>query len=91
MSCTQILAPAPSRPGAIPDRTTGLADLRRKAYQCGLGYLWKDFEAKLPELFVDNESESRVGIAIEERDRLDWVSNPKELCTALDGEETWLL
>ncbi|KAI8960332.1 hypothetical protein F5Y11DRAFT_367480 [Daldinia sp. FL1419] len=51
-----------------PDR------LRQETRQLGLGHLWKDFEYKLPELFPDDASKSRVGVAAADGQKVHWVS-----------------
>ncbi|KAI0383443.1 hypothetical protein F5Y04DRAFT_278620 [Hypomontagnella monticulosa] len=72
-----------SSPGLVSHDTKGLDILSRAAYQAGLGYLWKDFESKISNLFVDDASQSNVGVVIGGRDRVHWVSTPEELHTAL--------
>lgn len=79
----QVPATKISGTKAILDRSS------QAASQFGLGYLWKDFESKLPALFVDDVTESRVGVAVAERDEVHWVSTPEELRATLgDGVPT---
>ncbi|XXH05660.1 hypothetical protein Hte_012095 [Hypoxylon texense] len=52
----------------IPSGKAGLDRLGQAASQFGLGYLWKQFESKLPELFIDDVTESKVGVAVAEKD-----------------------
>ncbi|KAI1737671.1 hypothetical protein F4680DRAFT_450635 [Xylaria scruposa] len=54
------------------------------ASQHGLGHLWKRFESKLSELFVDNANESKVGIVIEKEDHIHWVSTLEEVCATIE-------
>ncbi|KAF3764538.1 hypothetical protein M406DRAFT_330872 [Cryphonectria parasitica EP155] len=43
------------------------------------GYVWKDFEFKLPGLFVD-ATESRVGVVVANRDQNQWASSRVVRC-----------
>ncbi|KAI0848761.1 hypothetical protein F5Y00DRAFT_262229 [Daldinia vernicosa] len=81
-----------SDPRKVPHDTAGLDRLSRTAYQLGLGYLWKDFESKLPDLFVDDTTQSRVGVATAHKDEIHWVSTPEELFATLgNGVPTLLI
>jgi hypothetical protein len=67
----------------IPYRTAGLDRLGQMAYQHGLGYLWRNFESKIPVLFVDDATENRIGVVKADRDQLHWVSTLEDLCSTL--------
>ena len=87
----QFPATGTSSPRTIPYRTAGLDRLGRTAYQHGLGYLWRDFESKIPGLFVDDATENRIGVVKAGRDQLHWVSTLEELSTTLrEGMSTLL-
>jgi len=80
-----------SNQNLIPNRAAGLDRLCQEARGIGLGHMWKDFESKLPDLFVDNATDAMVGVATPESDRLVWVSSPEDLCTALGTGTSTLL
>ncbi|KAI1418440.1 hypothetical protein F5Y13DRAFT_149176 [Hypoxylon sp. FL1857] len=80
----QVLVSRMSSLNAVPHDAVGLDSLSREADQFGLGYLWKDFESKLPSLFIDDATHSRIGVVMAERHWVNWVSAPEELCTALE-------
>ncbi|KAI2626054.1 hypothetical protein GGS26DRAFT_563097 [Hypomontagnella submonticulosa] len=81
MLSEQVSATKMSSP--VSRSTTDLDRLGQAAYQLGLGYLWKGFESKIPDLFVDDATESKVGVVTVERDQVHPVSTPEELCTIL--------
>lgn len=64
--------------------------LREAASHQGFGHLWKHFESKLSELFVDDENESKVGVVVEEA-QVQWVSTFKDLRTAVEGTKSTML
>ncbi|KAI0550438.1 hypothetical protein F4679DRAFT_542383 [Xylaria curta] len=69
----------------------GLEPLCRATSQHGLGHLWKCFESRLSELFVDSEDESRIGVVIEKEDRAHWVSSLEEVCRTIEGGMSTLI
>ena len=87
----QVPATGMSCPRTVPYHTAGLDRLGQTAYQHGLGYLWREFESKIPDLFVDDATENRIGVVKAGRDQLHWVSTLEELCTTLrEGMSTLL-
>lgn len=87
----QVPATGTPSPRTIPYRTAGLGRLGRTAYQHGLGYLWRDFESKIPGLFVDDATENRIGVVKAGIDQLNWVSTLEDLYTTLrEGMSTLL-
>lgn len=62
---------------------SGLDDLRLAAQQYGLGHLWNDFESKIPDLFVDDATESKVGKAIDGRNHIQWATSREGLLDTL--------
>jgi hypothetical protein len=87
----QFSATGTSSPRTISYRTAGLDRLGRTAYQHGLEYLWREFESKIPDLFVDDATENRIGVVKAGRDQLHWVSTLEELCnTPREGMSTLL-
>lgn len=87
----QVPTTGASSPRTTPHRIAGLDGLSRAAYEHDLGHLWKNFESKLLDLFVDIPPKSRVGVATAERDQIRWVSTPEELCTTLEKGVSTLL
>lgn len=71
-------------------RMSSLEPLLRAASQHGLGRLWKHFESKLSGLFIDDENNIRVGVAVAEA-QVQWVSTLEELCTAIEEGVSTLL
>lgn len=67
---------------ALP-KVSGLDGLRVEAQRYGLGHLWNDFESKIPDLFVDDATESRVGKAIDGRNHIQCATTPAELLDTL--------
>lgn len=67
---------------ALP-KISGLDGLRLAAQRYGLGHLWGDFESKIPDLFVDDATESRVSKVIDERTHIQCVTTPAELLDTL--------
>ncbi|KAI0442352.1 hypothetical protein F4803DRAFT_551227 [Xylaria telfairii] len=61
------------------------------AYQQGLGFLWKTFESKLPDIFINDTSESKVAVVRAERDQVQWVSTAEQLRIIIDGGNSTLL
>lgn len=68
---------------AFPSAISGLENLRLEAKQCGLDHLWNDFESRIPDLFVDDTTESRVGKVIDGRDHIIWATNRDKLLDTL--------
>lgn len=62
-----------------PPNISGLDGLRLAAQRHGLGHLWSDFESKIPDLFVDDATESRVGKVIDGRNHIQCATTPAEL------------
>lgn len=58
---------------------SGLDALRLAAQQYGLEHLWNDFESRVPDLFIDDATESKVGKAIEGRNRIQWATSREGL------------
>lgn len=58
---------------------SGLDDLRSAAQQCGLAHLWNDFESRIPDLFVDDATESKVGKVIDGRNHIQWATCREEV------------
>lgn len=89
MFSVHISTTGTSSQGTMPRNTACLDRLCLAAYEYGLGYLWKDFESRLPDLLV--ATEGRVGVAIAGRDQIQWATTPGELRTALgEGQSTLL-
>ncbi|KAI1212577.1 uncharacterized protein F4807DRAFT_472124 [Annulohypoxylon truncatum] len=83
MLSVQVPATKLSSPRTIAHGTAGLDRVSRAAYQYGLGYLWKTFESKITDLFVQDVTQSRVGVVAAEGDQVHWISTPEELYTNL--------
>lgn len=66
---------------------SGLGGMRLAAKRDGLGHLWSDFESKIPDLFIDDATESRVGKAIDGRDHIQWATTREGLLDTL-GKRT---
>ncbi|KAI0399416.1 hypothetical protein F4802DRAFT_589612 [Xylaria palmicola] len=69
---------------------SGLEHLRRAADRHGLGHLWKIFESRLPDLFIKDACENRVGVVQAKRDPVQWVS-AEQLCSGIEGGSPTLL
>lgn len=69
---------------ASPGVMSGLDNLRLAALQSGLRHLWNDFESKIPDLFVDDATESRVGKVIDGRNHVEWTTTREEVLETLD-------
>jgi hypothetical protein len=86
-----VPATGTSSPRTIPYRTASLDRLGRMAHQHGLGHLWRNFESKIPGLFIDDATENRIGVVKAGKDQLHWLSTLEELCTTLkEGMSTLL-
>lgn len=72
-----------SNQGTLPCNMSGLDDLRFAAQRYGLEYLWNDFESRIPDLFADETTESRVGKAIDGRNHVEWAITREELLDTL--------
>ncbi|KAI1460049.1 hypothetical protein F4805DRAFT_417959 [Annulohypoxylon moriforme] len=66
----------------IPRSMAGLDHLSQVSSRSGLRHLWKDFESKLSDLFVDDKIQSRIGVAVVGRNQVQWVSTPQDLYTS---------
>lgn len=72
-----------SNHGALPRNMSGLDDLRLAAQQYGLEQLWNDFESGIPDLFVDDATESKVGKAIDGKNHIQWATSRERLLDTL--------
>ncbi|KAI1179907.1 hypothetical protein F4777DRAFT_404066 [Nemania sp. FL0916] len=82
MLSPQVLA-AESSQCSTPHRMAGLDHLRRAAYEHGLVFLWKDFESKLSDLFVDDATDTPMFVAVVGASQCHRVVAPEELCAVL--------
>lgn len=68
---------------ALPRHMSGLDGLHLAAQQYGLEHLWNDFESRIPELFVDDATEGKVGKVIDGMNHIQWATSREGLLDTL--------